>query len=259
MMFRDKVVVITGASSGIGAQMAEQLGRNGARVVLLGRSSQRLQQIKDKIGSQALALQLDVTNSEQVDAVMSHIQDRFSKIDVLINNAGFARFESFEQADLNQFETMMDVNYLGVVRCTKAVLPAMLSKKQGHIINIASLAGKVGSAKSTGYSASKHAVLGLTNSLRQELAGSGIHISAVNPGPIDTPFFDQADPTGEYLANMPKWFILQPEYVAAKVLDLISKPRPEINLPRVATFGVKLIQLFPALMDRMAAGVLNRK
>lgn len=259
-MLSNKVIVITGASSGIGAEMAKLFSEKNAKIVLLGRSLDRLGEVRATIKrASAEAIQLDVTDVEQVNRVMSSIIEQYGRIDVLINNAGFAVFESFERSTLEQFEAMMDVNYMGIVRCTKAVLPSMLEQKQGHIINIASLAGKIGSAKSTGYSASKHAVLGLTNSLRQELHGTGIIVSAVNPGPIDTPFFKLSDPSGSYLKSMPNWFILKPGLVAKEVLKVIIKRKSEINIPRIANTGVKLIQLFPSLINRLAGRVLNRK
>jgi short-subunit dehydrogenase len=134
----------------------------------------------------------------------------------------------------------------------------MVKASGGHIVNIASMAGKIGSAKSTGYSATKHAVLGFTNCLRQELTGTGVFLTAINPGPIDTPFFDTADPSGNYVKNI-QWFMLKPEQVADKVLRAIERRIPEIDLPFVAGLGVKLFQLFPRAFNKVAGGMLNKK
>jgi short-subunit dehydrogenase len=150
------------------------------------------------------------------------------------------------------------VNDFGTVRCTKAVLPHMLEARSGHIVNIASMAGKIGSAKSSGYSATKHAVLGFTNCLRQELVGTGVGLTAINPGPIDTPFFDRADPSGNYVKNV-SWFMLKPEKVAAEVIDAIERGIAEKNLPILASIGVKFAQLFPRTFDKLAYKVLNKK
>jgi hypothetical protein len=159
---------------------------------------------------------------------------------------------------VENFEQMMDTNYMGVVRCTKAVIPHMLKQGSGHIVNIASLAGKIGTAKSTSYTATKHAVLGFTNSLRMELSEQGIQVSAVNPGPIDTPFFSQADPSGSYVKNV-SWFMMKPEYVVKRIIRLIERRRAELDLPKTASMGIKLYQLLPRTVDRLFGGLLNRK
>ncbi len=258
MSFQDKIVIITGASSGIGALMAHMFAERGAVPVLAARSETKLAEAAARIRGPHGTYALDVTSAEQVEDVMGRILREYGRIDILINNAGYGVFDSFVNAPLREFENMMDVNYMGTVRCTKAVLPSMLKRGNGHIVNIASMAGKIGSAKSSGYSATKHAVLGLTNCLRQELVGSGVSLTAVNPGPIDTPFFDIADPSGSYVKNV-KWFMLKPEQVAERVLQAIERRTPEVNLPFTAAAGVKLYQLFPRLFDRIGYKLLNKK
>ena len=156
---KGRIVVVTGASGGIGAELAVLLSARGAVPVLLARRTDKLAETAARLAGEHAIYPLDVTSTEQVTAVMDDIRRRYGAIDVLVNNAGFAFFEPFAEAPLEHFERMMDVNYMGVVRCTKAVLPDMLKRGKGHIVNIASLAGKIGTAKSTGYSASKHAVI----------------------------------------------------------------------------------------------------
>lgn len=258
MDFQGKIVVITGASSGIGAMMAQTLAERGAVPILMARSEKKLKEEAAKINGLHGVYRLDVTSGQQVAETMERVLTEHGRIDILINNAGYGVFEAFADAALSEIESMMDVNYMGTVRCTKAVLPHMLKQGSGHIVNIASMAGKIGSAKSSGYSASKHAVLGFTNCLRQELVGTGVHLTAINPGPIDTPFFDRADPTGHYVNNI-KWFMLKPEQVVMKVLAAIERRTPEVNMPFMAAFGVKLYQLFPRLFDRIAFKLLNKK
>ncbi|CAG7647574.1 SDR family NAD(P)-dependent oxidoreductase [Paenibacillus allorhizosphaerae] len=258
MSFEGKIAVITGASSGIGALMAQMLAARGAIPILMARSERKLAEVAGTIKGTHDVYVLDVTSADQVAQTMEKVIAGHGRIDILINNAGYGVFEPFVTASLDEFEQMMDVNYMGTVRCTKAVLPHMLKRGSGHIVNIASMAGKIGSAKSSGYSATKHAVLGMTNCLRQELVGTGVHLSAVNPGPIDTPFFDKADPSGNYVKNV-KWFMLKPERVAAQVLAAIERRIPEVNTPLMAASGVKLYQLFPRLFDRIAYKLLNKK
>ncbi|MCZ8517140.1 SDR family oxidoreductase [Paenibacillus filicis] len=258
MDWNKKIAVITGASSGIGALMARELSKRGAVPILMARREDKLKEAAGAVRGEHGVYLLDVTSTEQVERTMREVIGRYGRIDLLINNAGYGVFDRFVDAPVTEFESMMDVNYMGTVRCTKSVLPHMLRQGSGHIVNIASMAGKIGSPKSSGYSASKHAVLGLTNCLRQELRGTGVYVTAVNPGPIDTPFFDKADPGGNYVKNV-KWFMLKPERVAGQVLAAVERRKPEIDLPLAAAAGVKLYQLFPRLFDGVAHKLLNRK
>ncbi|MDB5052901.1 MAG: oxidoreductase [Bacilli bacterium] len=258
MMFTDKVAVITGASSGIGAWMAQELSRQGAVVILIARSADNLHLTAGKLQGKHEIFITDVTSTEQVFATVYQVVEKFGKIDILINNAGYGIFETFIDAKLETIEDMMNVNYMGMVRCTKAVLPHMLKEGSGHIVNIGSLAGKMGMAKSSGYSASKHAVLGLTNSLRQELVNTGIHVTAINPGPIDTPFFERADLTGNYVKRL-KWIMLDPEKVAKAVLQAIAKRKTEVNLPFVAGAAAKLALLVPGISNAIVRKFINKK
>jgi short-subunit dehydrogenase len=256
--FEGLVVVITGASSGIGAEIAKQCAAAGAIPVLLARSHNKLQEVSGSLPGNYESIVMDVTQDKQVHDVILEVIERVGTIDVLINNAGYGIFEPLVEASLDHFKQMMDVNYMGTVRCTKAVLPHMLSRGRGHIINIASIAGKIGTAKSSGYSATKHAVLGFTNSLRQELAGSGVRISAVNPGPVNTGFFKIADPDGSYVKNV-KWFMLTPDKVAKEVLNMIRNGRAEKDVPFVSSLGAKFFHLFPRLFEKLTYRLLNKK
>lgn len=255
---QNKVVLITGASSGIGALAASKLAERGAIPILTARSHDKLLELSASIRGEHAVYEMDVTSNEQVHKVIAQVLQRYGKIDVLLNNAGYGEFMPFPSAPLSHFEQMMDVNYMGTVRCTHEVLPYMLQAGVGHIVNVASIAGKLATAKSTGYAATKHAVLGFTNALRQELRGTGVMISAVNPGPIDTPFFNRADPEGTYVRNI-RWFMLSPDKVVNVILSVIERRKAERDLPMSAAIGVRFVHLFPRISDALFGRFMNKK
>ncbi|MFC5469526.1 SDR family NAD(P)-dependent oxidoreductase [Cohnella suwonensis] len=253
-----KVVLITGASSGIGALTAKRLSERGAIPVLTARSLGRLSAQAASIPGEHAVYAMDVSSDEQVGEVVSEVVRKYGRIDVLLNNAGYGEFVPFAETTIEHFKDMMDVNYLGTVRATLAVLPIMLQAGQGHIVNVASMAGKVATAKSTAYAATKHAVLGFTNALRRELKISGVYVTAVNPGPIATPFFDRADPEGTYLKNIER-FILSPDKVANAIVRVMERRKPELDMPWAASAGAKIMQLFPRATDALFGRMMNKK
>ncbi|MFD0588400.1 SDR family NAD(P)-dependent oxidoreductase [Paenibacillus sp. GCM10027627] len=257
-MLSGKIVLISGASSGIGALTASMLAERGAIPILTGRNEDRLKKQASAIKSECAYYVMDVTNMDDVQKTVDSIIAKYGRIDILLNNAGYGQFETIDNMPVGGYEAMMDTNYLGIVRCVKAVLPYMKRQGDGQIVNIASMAGKIGSAKSTSYTATKHAVLGFTNALRMELRPEGIDVSAVNPGPIDTEFFAIADPAGTYVKNV-RWFMMKPEYVAKKIIRVMEKRKSELDLPYAASAGIKLYGLFPRWIDRMFGGLFNRK
>ncbi|GIQ68478.1 SDR family NAD(P)-dependent oxidoreductase [Xylanibacillus composti] len=261
-MLRDKVVLVTGASSGIGAELGRQLADVGAIPVLVARSEDKLEAVAKSMpsGSRVLTLTADVASTEEVQRAVEQTMARFGKIDALVNNAGFGLFQRVEEMPLADYERMMDVNYMGVVRFTKAVLPHMRQQGEGRIVTVASIAGKLGTAKSAGYSASKHAVIGFMSSLRQELEQeTRIRVSVVNPGPVRTAFFDRTDPDNNYLNKVPSWYVLTAEQVARSIVNLLYKPRAEVNLPAIGGLGVKLTQLFPGISSALVRKMTDKK
>ncbi len=259
---KNKNVIITGASGGIGAQMAALCAERGANLVLLARNLEKLNALKADLQSRfsvdIFVHKLDVSDTDEVSAVFSEILAHIGQVDILVNNAGFGIFREAHEAKIEEIKGMFEVNVVGLMACTSMVLPVMRKQRSGHIINIASQAGKIATPKSSIYSATKHAVLGYTNSLRMELADSNVYVTAVNPGPIETNFFNIADEKGTYVKNVRK-FLLKPEYVALKVVDAMLKPVREINLPGWMNAGSIVYALFPRLFERLGKRAFNQK
>jgi len=257
-----KNIVITGASGGIGAEIAKLCAASGANLVLLARRLDKLEQLQSELQQKhnvkVDVFQLDVSNTDQVQAVFRQIFETIGDIDILVNNAGFGVFREAHEASIDEIKGMFEVNVVGLMACTSMVLPKMRARRFGHIINIASQAGKIATPKSSVYSATKHAVLGYTNSLRMELTDYNVQVTSVNPGPIATNFFNIADEQGTYVKNVQR-FILQPEFVARKVVDSMLTKAREINLPRWMNMGSVVYVLFPRLFERIGKRVLNSK
>ncbi|WP_059103644.1 SDR family NAD(P)-dependent oxidoreductase [Shouchella shacheensis] len=251
-----KTVWITGASSGLGKEITKAAHAAGYHVVMLARNLEAMESIKAECQGPAPINAIHLDLSKPID--MEKRAAELPTPNVLINNAGLGLFELAEHTEADMVQSIMDVNVVGLIAMTKAVIPLMREEGSGHIINIASQAGKVATPKASAYAASKHAVLGFTNSLRMELGEKGIKVSAVNPGPIHTPFFDRADTSGTYVASVGRW-MLDAEVVARKVVRLIEKPRRELNLPWWMNVGVKLHQLTPRLFELVAARWMKQK
>ncbi|MDQ0269350.1 SDR family NAD(P)-dependent oxidoreductase [Cytobacillus purgationiresistens] len=259
---QSKNIIITGASGGIGERMAYLCAERGANLVLIARNIEKLQilqaELKRRFSGDFHIFQLDVSDTDKVATVFAQVQRVFKEVHVLVNNAGFGVFSYANEAEMAEVKAMFDVNVIGLISCTKMVLPQMLDQKHGHIINIASQAGKIATPKSSAYSATKHAVLGYTNSLRMELHKHRIKVTAVNPGPIETNFFNIADKEGTYVENVKK-YMLDPEAVAKKVVDSMLTSTREINLPRWMNMGSIIFALFPRLFERVGSNVFNKK
>lgn len=189
---KDKVVVITGASSGIGEETVSLLSENGAKLVLGARRVDRLEKIQQKIGNNISIQKTDVTKPDEVNALIETAYKDFGRVDVLINNAGLMPQSFLEKNKQDEWNQMIDVNIKGVLYGIGAVLPYMREQKSGHIINLASVAGHVVFPGSAVYSGTKYAVRAITEGLRQEEAsvGSNIRTTILSPGAIDTELTD---------------------------------------------------------------------
>lgn len=259
---KGKNIVITGASGGIGAEIAKLCAARGANLVLLARNIDKLQQLQQELQqhhhSKVAVFQLDVSDTEKIKEIFAQIFAMIRHVDILVNNAGFGIFRAAHEATIEEIKGMFSVNVVGLMACTSMVLPKMRERHSGHIINIASQAGKIATPKSSIYSATKHAVLGYTNALRMELADENVYVTAVNPGPIATNFFTIADEKGTYVKNVQR-VILQPEYVAQKIVNAMLTRTREINLPRWMNMGSVIYTLFPRLFELVGKRAFNQK
>lgn len=249
----NKHVVITGASSGIGRDMAVEVAKQGGIPILLARREELIAvlaaEIKSEFGINAFAFKLDVSDTQSVEKIFKEIYQIVGNVDVLINNAGFAKFVNSDVATNDEVRAMFDVNVLGLIACTNAVLPTMKANNQGQIINVASIIGKIPTPKASAYAATKHAVLGFTNALRMELMDTNVQITAINPGPVKTEFFELADATGNYTKNVKK-MMLDSKMVARKTISTIGTKRRELNLPWWMGIGGKMYAIVPVVMER---------
>ena len=259
---RGKIVTITGASGGLGEQIARQAAKSGARLVLIARSLDKLEKIRSELSKEyngdVYIYTLDVSNRKAVEETFTRIQKEVGDTDVLVNNAGFGIFEKVLDADLKDAEAMINTNVVGLIACTKMVLPAMVENKSGHIINIASQAGKMATPKSSVYSATKHAVLGFTNSLRMEMHSEHVFVTSVNPGPIKTNFFSIADKEGTYLKNIER-LMIDPVKLAGKITKIMLKNKREINAPGWMNAGSKIYSLLPRTVETLGRSQFNKK
>lgn len=262
MRLKNQTVVITGASSGLGKDLALAAANEGANIVLIARREAELKNLKSTLVEmypvKCHYFVVDVTEENAVYDAFHQIEDQFDGIDVLINNAGYGLFQSVEQMTLHDMKQMFEVNVFGVMCCSKLALTSMKYKGKGHIINIASLAGKVATSKAAAYAGSKHAVLGFSNALRQEVENDGIIVTNVNPGPMDTPFFNIADESGTYAKSVRK-LMLDPEKVAQKVISLIGHDIHNVDLPSWMGMGAKIYSLFPKMSHRFMMKFGNKK
>ena len=252
--YRDRVGVVTGASSGIGAQLARDLAARGMRVALLARRRDRLEALAEEIrrdGGAALAIACDVAERTTVDAAVAEAHERWGAVDLLVNSAGYARHVLFKDHDVPDIERMMRTNYLGTVHAIKAVLPIMRAQGRGWILNVSSVAGKLGQPDEAAYTASKFAVTGLTEALGYELGPLGIHVMAVYPALVRTEMF-----TPEVLARMPerakRTFIEPPEF-SRHVLRALERGAHEVTVPRYVRIAYAMRLLFPGPYRRMTA------
>jgi short-subunit dehydrogenase len=254
-MSPNQVAIITGASSGIGAATARLLAANGYAVVLAARRLERLQSLAGEIqgsGGQAFPIPVDVSSLDDIDRMIRGTIDHFGQVDVLFNNAGFGRLDWLENLDpLKDIESQLQVNLIGVIQATRAVLPHMISRRSGHIVNMASLAGFVATPTYSIYAASKFAVRGFSEALRREVGIWNIHVTAIYPGGVSTEFSQHTGAKRKTGATTPAALRLSSDQVAQCVLSVLRRPRRTVIIPWPMRLSVLFNSLFPGLTDRV--------
>jgi len=214
-----KVAVVTGGGRGIGAAIALELAKNGAAVVIAGRAVSELEETAKKIneiGGRVFPVQADVTKLADIRNMFDKTIEKFGRVDILVNNAGILHYGPFAEMPDDMVDAIVNVNLIGLMHCTKEVIPYMRKQKNGLILNISSVAGKHGYADLVVYCATKFGVIGFTESLAQELERDGIRVYAICPTSTQTKMWEQ-------ISNQPAEHV--PEDVALEIIDLIKNMR----------------------------------
>jgi hypothetical protein len=261
---QDKVVLITGASSGFGADAARLFARKGSIVFLAARRMDRLGELAEEIngaGGKAFPIQLDVTVLPQIEQAVQTVINKVGRIDILINNAGVGRFNWFEKlhpaADIDM---QIDVNLRGAMHVTRVVLPSMLAHRSGHIINVSSVAGLIPAPTYSVYAATKYGIRGFSSALRREVTSMGIHVSSLYPGPASTEFgLQTGDNPFKKNFRVPRWINLSSEYIARRIVGVARHPRRALVIPWWFSLLVAIDTLFPGLVDWLVNAVFVKR
>ncbi len=258
-----KVVIITGASSGIGAAAAVRFAREGSKTVLAARRIERLEQIAAQIhaaGGEALPVAMDVSQPAQIETMVRSALDAYGGIDILFNNAGFGRLDWLEALDpVADIQAQLSVDLLGVILTARAVLPHMYRQHRGHIINMASMAGWIAPPLYTIYSAGKFGVRGFSDALRREAMPKGVRVSVIYPGSVRTEFgLHVGDSAAKRRFKSPAWLTLSADDVARTVVGVARHPRRELITPWFMILTKFLNAHLSGLSDRVQAGASGK-
>lgn len=252
-MAEPPVILITGASSGIGAATARLFGAKGYRLVLAARSIDRLHIVAEEIingGGNALTIRSDISRLEDIQHLANLALDHYKQIDILFNNAGFGRIDWLENLEPDKdIQTQISVNLTGMILLSQAVLPSMIHRQSGHIINMSSIAGLLTAPTYTIYAASKYGVRGFSDALRREVGIHNIKVSVIYPGGVSTEFGKKAQIKRKTGVTTPPAIRLSAEDVALSVYNLAKKPRRYLIIPWPMKFAVYLSTFAPWLVD----------
>lgn len=241
--WHNAIVLITGASQGIGRALAHEIAHRGAKVALVARSQKELDEVLVEIGGQGAVYVADVSQREALTQAIDDASTQLGPIDVLINCAGIGAFGAFHEEDIDLCEELMRVNYLSVVYAMKAVLSTMLERRKGCIVNIASVVGRIAAPFEAAYSASKYAVVGLSEAVRNEVHLSGVQVSTVLPGPVETNFFTRRGHPYPFQTPKP----VPPQKIVNAVIKTIENNLAEKFVPSWFHFSYTVRVLIPAL------------
>ncbi len=258
---KGQVAAITGASSGIGLAIAERLAAAGASVVLGARRADRLQAAVEGIrrtGGSAEAVTMDVTSEPDVVRLVERAQEAFGRLDIMVCNAGFGYYGTVEETGPDVMRRMMDVNFMGTFFGARAALPVFRRQGRGHLIIISSIVGMRGVARMGGYSATKAAQVGFAESLRTELAGTGVHVSVVLPVSTETEFREaMTRDYGQIVKGLGP--TQSADTVARAVVKCVRRPAPEVH-PHMASRALTIINaVWPGLADRLVSKYGRRR
>ena len=248
---RGLAALVTGASSGIGRALARRRAREGARVALVARREGELEALAEEVraaGSEALVLPCDVADREAAEAAAHRAVESFGSVDLLVNNAGYGGHRRFLEWDVADMERMLRVNYLGAVYFTKVLAPAMVERRRGWLVFMASVAGRIATPDESAYAASKFALVGLASALDIEFEEAGVHVLTVCPGVIRTPFFD-----AEALERMPpvaRRGMVEVDGLVDAILKALARGRHALTYPRGIAAGYAVQALAPGFMRR---------
>lgn len=252
-----RVVIVTGASSGIGEATARAFARSGDRVVLTARRAERLEQLAAELAG-SLALPGDLSKMEDITRVVADTLRTFSRIDVLVNNAGVARYDWLERLREDDIRNEIMVNLMAPVLLTKAVLPAMQAQGRGVIINVGSVAGRIGAPTMSIYNTTKFGLEGFSEALRREVGPQGIHVCVVSPGGVTGTEFGQKGERANLAVTTPAWLRVTADQVAAAIVGLADRPRPRRVMPWMFTAAVALNAFLPSLVDAVTMRTARR-
>jgi short-subunit dehydrogenase len=258
MSYSQQRIILTGASSGIGRELAKQLAAQGAHIAIAARREKELSQVAKEcgeLGGEALAIPTDIADQAQCKALIEQTVQVWGGVDMLINNAGISMHAKFEDiAELSVYERIMRVNYLGAVACTHYALPHLKASK-GRLVVVSSLAGKTGVPTRTGYSASKHALHGFFDSLRVELDGSGVSVTIVCPGYVATAirrYLIGRDGQPESRSDRDESKFMSVESCARTILQAAAQRKREVIMTATGKAGQFIKLFFPGLIDKIA-------
>lgn len=258
-----RVAVVTGASSGIGRETALALARAGARVVIAARRLELLEQLAQECraeGAEVLPVETDVTDRASCERLIERAST-LGDVDILVNNAGFAIFDRVADASPDDLRRMMETNYFGTVWCTQSVLPGMLERGRGSIVTVASITGIMGFAGMSGYCATKFALVGFMEALRNEVIGRGVDVSLVCPGTTRTDFFTIAQ-KGKMPAASRLLLAVPPERIATVIVRSIRSGRARVIVPASASLYMRFKELAPGIahfLMRKTSQMLERR